>query len=144
MLIRQLEQRERHQVGQLVWAVFLEFEAPDYSQEGIQTFYHIINDDDFMGSLNLYGAFENGSLIGVVGTRNEGNHVALFFVHKDYQKQGIGKELFRCVIKNSTANIITVNSSPYAVNVYHRLGFIDTDVEQSTDGIRYIPMKYKK
>ncbi|WP_334295796.1 GNAT family N-acetyltransferase [Clostridioides difficile] len=36
---------------------------------------------------------------------------------------------------------ITVNSSPYAVEVYHKLGFKDTAVEQIVDGIRFTPMK---
>ncbi|MFR3251420.1 MAG: GNAT family N-acetyltransferase [Eisenbergiella sp.] len=26
--------------------------------------------------------------------------------------------------------------------VYHKLGFVDTNTEQLTDGIRYTPMKY--
>ena len=39
---------------------------------------------------------------------------------------------------------ITVNSSPYAVPVYHKLGFVDTDVEQISDGMRYTPMKYER
>ncbi|MFR3657622.1 MAG: GNAT family N-acetyltransferase [Eisenbergiella sp.] len=29
-----------------------------------------------------------------------------------------------------------------AVPVYHKLGFVDTNTEQLTDGIRYTPMKY--
>lgn len=45
---------------------------------------------------------------------------------------------------NSSSKTITVNSSPYAVPVYHKLGFIDTDTEQLSDGIRYIPMKFEK
>ena len=39
---------------------------------------------------------------------------------------------------------ITVNSSPYAVPVYHKLGFVDTDVGQISDGMRYTPMKYER
>lgn len=39
---------------------------------------------------------------------------------------------------------ITVNSSPYAVPVYHKLGFVDMDVEQISDGMRYTPMKYER
>jgi len=41
--------------------------------------------------------------------------------------------------KNKISNI-TVNSSPYALEVYHRLGFIDKDREQTVDGIRFTPM----
>ena len=28
--------------------------------------------------------------------------------------------------------------------VYHKLGFVDLDIEQVSDGIRYTPMKYER
>ena len=37
---------------------------------------------------------------------------------------------------------ITVNSSPYAVEVYRHLGFTPTGGEQNIDGLRFTPMKY--
>lgn len=37
-----------------------------------------------------------------------------------------------------------MHSSPYAVPVYHKLGFVDTGTEQVSDGIRYTPMKYTR
>ena len=40
--------------------------------------------------------------------------------------------------------IFTVNSSPYAVEVYRHLGFVATDAEQCTDGLRYTPMRFEK
>ena len=36
---------------------------------------------------------------------------------------------------------ITVNAAPYAVEFYHKVGFYDTDKEESNDGIRYTPME---
>jgi hypothetical protein len=39
---------------------------------------------------------------------------------------------------------MTVNSSPYAVNIYHSLGFVDTDIEKVTNGMKYTPMVYTK
>lgn len=35
----------------------------------------------------------------------------------------------------------TVHSSPYAVEVCHRLGFLDTDVDRTVNGIRFTPMR---
>lgn len=60
-----------------------------------------------------------------------------------YQRQGIGRKLWDFLRENSPSNIITVNSSPYAVPIYHKLGFVDTDTEQLSDGMRYTPMKYE-
>ena len=38
--------------------------------------------------------------------------------------------------------VFTVNSSPYAVEVYRHLGFVPTDDEKSVDGLRFTPMQY--
>lgn len=37
----------------------------------------------------------------------------------------------------------TVNSSPYAVEIYKRLGFAQEDAERfSPEGLRYTPMRF--
>ncbi|WP_081998881.1 GNAT family N-acetyltransferase [Robinsoniella peoriensis] len=36
---------------------------------------------------------------------------------------------------------ITVNSSPFAIPVYHKFGFVDTDTEKVTNGLMYTPME---
>ena len=36
---------------------------------------------------------------------------------------------------------MTVNSSHYAIPIYHRFGFHDTYQEQMQDGIRFTPME---
>jgi predicted GNAT family N-acyltransferase len=36
---------------------------------------------------------------------------------------------------------MTVNSSPYAVEIYMHLGFTPVSEPQEKDGIKYIPMK---
>jgi GNAT superfamily N-acetyltransferase len=132
-------------VKKLVANVFMEFEAPDYSDEGIKTFFNTaINNPDYMSSLVIYAAYQNKKMVGVIATRNNGNHIALFFVDGTYHRQGIGRKLFETVLKNTTLNEITVNSSPYAKDVYHHLGFQDTDEEQIVTGIRFIPMLYRK
>jgi len=41
--------------------------------------------------------------------------------------------------KQDNISKITVNSSPYAVEVYHHLGFVDIDKEQTVNGIRFTP-----
>ncbi len=126
----------------LVWKVFLKYEAPFYTEQGINTFHNFISDKEKMNSLVFYGMYEENKIVGVIATRNNGNHIALFFVDGDYHKKGIGKKLFQKVLENSTSNIITVNSSVYAVDVYHKLGFVDTDIEQIDEGIRFTPMKF--
>jgi GNAT superfamily N-acetyltransferase len=141
MEIRKLAQDEKADAMQLASDVFMEFEAPDYAEEGIDTFREFIHNADAINGLEIYGAYEEGNLTGIIATRNEGSHIALFFVRKEYHRQGIGRKLFEAVVKSSTSE---VNSSPYAVEIYHKLGFTDTNVEQTDKGIRYTPMKYQK
>lgn len=125
----------------LVWKVFLKYEAPFYTKEGVETFHKFITDLNKMKTLTFYGMYDNDKIIGVIATRNNGNHITLFFVDGNYHKKGIGTKLFKVVIENATSRVITVNSSVYAVEVYHKLGFIDTDTEKIENGIRFTPMK---
>jgi ribosomal protein S18 acetylase RimI-like enzyme len=135
----------------LVWSSFVEFEAPGYSEQGITTFKEFIQYDSILekierGELFFWGCFINSDLVGVMVVRNM-NHICMLFVKKDFHRRGIAKRLFqtlvdRCISKVDSARI-TVNSSPYAVDVYHRLGFKDTGVEQVADGLTFTPMEYK-
>ncbi len=128
----------------LIWETFLKFEAPDYSPEGVKSFQKFIENKDIILENEFFSAYDNGELKGVIATRNDRKHICCFFVKEQFQRQGIGRKLWEYIKNNSPHNIITVNSSPYAVPVYHKLGFTDTDTEQLKDGIRYTPMKYEK
>lgn len=145
MLIRKLKNEEVPHALALVLEVFMQFEAPDYSERGVETFKRTgIEDKEYVANLLMYGAFHKGKLNGVIATRNNGSHIALFFVKGEYHRHGIGTKLFNAVLANSKEDIITVNSSPYAKDVYHHLGFMDTDTEQTIEGIRFIPMVYQR
>ena len=87
--IRKLNKKEIESALNMVWKVFLEYEAPDYTQEGIDEFYKSIHDENYLSMLSVYGAFSNGELVGVIATRNSGKHIALFFVDGKYHRQGI-------------------------------------------------------
>lgn len=73
------------------------------------------------------------------------SHISLLFVKKAYHRKGIAKELVNTIkdlCKNQGTNSITVNSSPYAVDVYRRLGFKNTDSEKILCKIRFTQMIY--
>jgi len=127
----------------LVLTVFEKYEAPDYSEQGIKEFYKSIFDPEYLSMLRVYGAFVKNDIVGTIATRSNGNHIALFFVSEEYQQQGIGKALFMHVCHDNTSGKITVNSSPFAVVVYHHLGFTDMNTEQVTNGLRYTPMEFR-
>ena len=96
-----------------------------------------------MDQLDIWGAYINKKLTGIIATRNNGSHIALFFVDGEHHRQGIGRRLFEAALKNSSSNELTVNASPYAREIYHHLGFKDTKTEQTVMGIRFIPMIYR-
>ena len=141
IVIRVLDSQDMDDAVRLILAVFDEFEAPDYSEEGVREFYGSIRNDDFMNSLCFIGAFKDNELAGIIATRNEGSHIALLFVEKKFQKQGIGRKLFEHVKNGCHAEKMAVNSSPYAVEIYHRFGFRDTGPEQTVNGLRFTPME---
>lgn len=142
MEIRKIQKAEIETALQLIWKTFLQFEAPDYSQQGVDNFYKFISDQEIIAQLEFFGAFEDNLLKGVIATREKRKHICCFFVSATYQKQGIGRQLWEH-LKNITNHAeLTVNSSPFAVPIYHKLGFVDVDTEQISDGIRYTPMKY--
>ncbi len=144
MQIRKITESELPEAMDLVWKVFLDFEAPDYPQEGIDEFRRAVDGQLEKMTLDVYGAFKDGDLLGIIATRNEGSHITFFFVKKEYHNRGVGGSLFQHIVPLTDNAFITVNSSPYAVKIYRKLGFIDTDTQQQHNGIIYVPMKYIK
>jgi ribosomal protein S18 acetylase RimI-like enzyme len=132
----------------LIWSVFLEFEAPEYSDEGIREFKDFIAPEAIkqrlLKKLFCWGCFDNEKIVGVIATRPP-CHIALLFVDKEHHRQGIARKLFNTAIdfykRKDECHEMTVNSSPYAVEAYRRLGFIDTGTAQVINGIRFVPMK---
>lgn len=133
----------------LAWRVFMQFEARDYPPEGIESFQDFITDSILyrmflMGEYQLFAAYDNGRMVGMISLRNQ-THISLLFVDEKYHKRGIGRQLIQYVgdyvLCEEGHDFVTVNAAPYAVEFYHRVGFVDTDVMQFNDGIWYTPMK---
>jgi GNAT superfamily N-acetyltransferase len=148
--IVKLHQSQIKSALELVLEVFSEFEAPDYSQEGIKTFKEFIQLDSILkkieaGELCFWECCKEDQIVGVIATKGL-NHICLLFVKKEFHRQGIARRLFRKVLDvclaSEVVKKITVNSSPYALEAYRRLGFQAINGEQSIDGLRFIPMEY--
>ena len=152
LIYRKLNKPDLQEVSELVWRVFNEFEAPEYSDEGIENFRKFIDVEELTnnfnsGKMQFYGCILEGNIIGVIAVR-QFNHISLMFVDKEFHRKGIARNLFK-LLKNKLSGSfereksITVNSSPYAVEIYERLGFKTVDKEQVKDGIRFTPMIYE-
>ena len=141
MELREIRETEYTEALDLAWEVFLAYEAPDYDEQGVQEFYRSIHDPQYVGQLQCYGAFLDGQLAGMIATRNGGEHIALFFVKSDHQRKGIGRRLFELAAGDNASGTMTVNASPYAVEIYRRLGFRSVGEECTVSGLRFTPME---
>ena len=146
--IRELAEDEIAEAHVLVSAVFDEFVAPLFSDEGIHEFKSFIEPPRLIERLKansfILAAKIDDEMVGIIGVR-DWNHGFLLFVRGDQQGKGIAKSLLaealqRCQTAKPDLTKVTVNSSPNAVEAYRRMGFIPTSEEQLTNGIRYIPM----
>ncbi len=148
-LIRKLTVKDWDIAMQLAWDTFLIYEAPEYGSEGVKNFHEFVKGEELknmfaLGEYYAWGAFDEDNVtVGVLGIRKQW-HISLLFVEPRLHHQGIATALLREAFSEAAkAGIteMTVFSSPYAVEFYHRLGFTDTGSQKTTDGITYTPMK---
>ena len=143
LTIRRLTETERQAALDLAWAVFSEYESPDYTAEGTEEFRKCLHDEGYLSGLQYYGAFDGDKLIGEIAIRPDKKHICFFFVDGRYHRQGIGTRLFRRLLEDCPNETITLNSSPYGLPFYQAIGFVPTDEEKTVNGIRFTPMKYE-
>ena len=149
-MIKEVADKDLKRAIDLVNNVFSEFVAVDYSEQGRNTFAAYLEGkleevaaELESGKKKMWAYYQQDEIIGVIATRDD-CHITLMFVDKRYHKKGIARQMFAFVLKElkktkGTAKI-TVNSSPYAVKAYERLGFVKTGEQQEKDGIIFIPM----
>ena len=141
--IRRLSQDERQTALDLAWAVFSEYESPDYSAEGTEEFRKCLHDEGYLSGLHYYGTFDGEKLIGEIAIRPNRKHICFFFVDGRYHRRGIGTRMFRRLLEDYPNETITLNSSPYGLPFYKAIGFVPTDEERTVNGIRFTAMKYE-
>ena len=141
-VIREISGDELGPALELAWRVFQEYESPEYGPEGTAEFYRSLHDPAYLSVLRSCGAYEAGTLVGVMATRLEGSHLALLFVDAAHQCRGIGRMLVSRAMNDCTGGHLTVNASPYAVKFYRQLGFEQVGAPQVTNGLRYTPMAW--
>jgi len=151
-MVKEVADRDLKRAIDLVNGVFAEFVAIDYSEQGKNTFQAYLKNklEEIAADLKsenkkMWAYYQGDEILGVIAMQNK-SHISLMFVDKRCHRKGIARQMFNFVledlIKNKSAEQITVNSSPYAVKAYERLGFMKTGEQQEKDGILYIPMTH--
>lgn len=147
--INRAQKEQWDEATEMAFKVFLKYEAQDYGREGTQKFVEFLTNVNLhklflQGLYRVYVATIDGKIIGIISLRN-GNHISLLFVDEKYHRMGIGRELIKTfqddLLKHSQYETMTVHASPYGVPFYKKLGFVETDTEQTVDGIIYTPME---
>ncbi len=147
--VRPIFPEEFEEAIELSWKTFEQFQAPDYTQEGIKSFLNFIYDPQLkqhylLGEHKIWGCFMEEKLVGVIAVR-EPCHISLLFVDSGYHDQKIGRDLVDTVLqyaKETGMEKVTLHSAPYALDFYRHMGFVDTDCEQTVDGVIFTPMQY--
>jgi len=150
-MVKEVPNKDVARAINLVNNVFSEFVAPGYSEQGRNTFRSYLKDklqevsaDLNTGRKKMWAYYRGDEILGVIATQGS-SHISLMFVDKRHHWKGIARQMFCAVleeIEQQSGNIkqVTVNSSPYAVKTYERLGFVKTDDEQEKDGLIFVPM----
>ena len=137
----------------LALEVFMQFEAPDYPPEGVETFKKdLVENPEFLenarqGICPIYGAFDGDKIVALMGMRSSKTHIKLVFTKKEYHRRGIARAIFNYLLQDVTQEdpsleALTLNSSPYGLPFYLSVGFVPQGEEQTMNGIRFTPMKY--
>lgn len=151
--IRKITNNEVSCAMDLAMEVFMQFEAPVYSLEGVESFKRdIVENPDYLekarqGICPIYGAFDGGTLVALIGMRSDKKHINLVFTKKEYHRRGIARAIFHYLLEdvlreNPSLEALTLNSSPYGLPFYLSVGFVPLTEEQEMNGIRFTPMKY--
>ena len=151
--IEMLREEEVEELSSVILEVFNEFVPGDFLEEGITLFKEFISVDSLKireekGVAFTLVAKNEGRIIGTISIQDK-DHIALFFVNKDYHGQGIGKRLFLealnkiILCEERSLKKVTVNAWPNSVEVYKSLGFKEQGEGAllQTKGLVYLPME---
>ena len=141
--IKSIDRENYIEAFDLMWKSFLQYDAGYCDQQGIKAFeMDVIKNPLFVKMLEddgnyMIGAYQEETLCGVMVVRKR-SHIMLLYVRSTMLRQGVGRALIDS-LKDKQSRI-TVNSSPFAVEFYEKLGFKIIDSSQNRHGIVSIPM----
>lgn len=143
--ISQLDYSELAEAKELIKKVFMTFEAPDYSDEGVTHFLTYLDEglekEMSANQVQVWCGKYDQQIVGILAVRLPA-HIALLFVDEAFHRQGIAKRMYQAMISELSPERMTVNSSPYAVPAYEKLGFQLNGEEETVSGIRFQPMVF--
>lgn len=90
MEIKKIDELQISNAINLIWKKFLQFEAPEYSVEGVQSFKNFIEDKEIIQTLEFWGAYEYNELKGVIATNENRKHICCFLSKRSIINKELG------------------------------------------------------
>ena len=81
-------------------------------------------------------------IIGYISIKGS-SHLFHLFVDEKHQGKGISRKLWEFATNVCASEVYTLRSSLFAVPVYRKFGFIESDVAGEKDGIGFQPMELR-
>ncbi|MBA4417072.1 MAG: hypothetical protein C0392_04055 [Syntrophus sp. (in: bacteria)] len=122
--------------------------APVFHPQGIAEFIVYACPVSIAGRMALgnsfYMALDGNAIIGMAELIHP-NHLAMLFIAKERQRQGIGRMLVSSIREDILADhgafpIITVDAAPNSVGAYERFRFTYRGSLRELNGVRFFPM----
>ena len=147
IVIKLAEARDWEAAIGVAWITFQQISEQVCDEEGARGFRDGLTStqlyiDFLQGNYPLFCAYQGNKVIGMLGLKNM-KHISLFFVKKEYQGRGIGKELLvacKEYCKKHGVSNLTVNAAPTGLPFYLANGFKASAGERFEKGLRFTPM----
>lgn len=147
MNIREAKPEDSEQISLLINGVAHYFTL-DQSGKGVEHFLESISPEAikrYIKSPDYFYivAFHENKMAGVAALKGE-SHIFHLFVAPSFQRQGLARQLWEAIKgRVGPGTEFTVNSTPYAVPVYEKLGFVVAGPREEKNGIAFVPMQTK-
>ena len=110
-----------------------------------QWFNKTLTKDEFIRRIasSEYSSFVyelDGEVIGYIAMKGS-SHLFHLFVAEKHQGKGLSRELWQFAISVCVSNVYTLRSSLYAVPIYKKFGFVESETAKDKDGIGFQPME---
>lgn len=148
LVIREMRLDEAVPVSALVLKSFSTFIAPGLSTEGQTEILNFARPEKLAerhadGHLTLVAEIDR-QLAGMIQVRCP-SHVLMLYVDEQFHRRGIAQHLMQSAVERirlefPEVELVTVNSSTYAVTAYRRMGFEAISEELCHGGVVFTPM----
>lgn len=136
-------------ISELIQPLAQKFITREFSPEGAANLLNgmtkVAIESFLRAGFRYHVAEEDGVMAGVVGVRDDNRHLYHLFVAEPFQRQGLARQLWEVAkeacLATGNPGEFTVNSSKFAVQMYQRLGFVETGPPWERDGVVAIPMR---